>query len=148
MPQLLRVCALLGVLTCVAAAMLSCGNGLPHSGDVIASITPAQASIRIGENVALTGNATGFTEAPIVRWWIQEAHDSGSGDDCGYLTLPAMSPCPYGYVVFGSVTRFPSPATYYAPSTTGTYHVTFEAIQSSEYDYLSKTVTATITVTP
>jgi hypothetical protein len=64
------------------------------------------------------------------------------------LQPPPTSPCQYGYVIFGSVTQFPSSATYYAPLTPGTYHVTFQATQNTTFDYLSKTATATITVTP
>lgn len=97
--------------------------------------------------MALDVDASGFTETPIVRWWVQEARDAG-GDDCGYLQLPAASPGQLGYAVFDSVTQFPSSATYYASSTPGPYHVTFQATQNTTFDYLSKTATATITVTP
>jgi len=132
----------------IAAFLLSsCGNGLPHSNQVTARVTPAQATVAVGGKVALDGDATGFTETPIVRWWVQEARDAG-GDDCGYLQLPPVSPCQFGYVVFGSVSQFPSSATYYAPLTPGIYHVTFEATQFSTFDHVSKTATATITVTP
>ena len=132
----------------IAAFLLSnCGNGLPHSNQVTATVTPAQATVAIGATVALDGNATGFTQTPIVRWWVQEARDAG-GDDCGYLKLPAASPCPFGYVIYAD--KFPSSATYYAPATTGTYHVTFEVTQFSygAFDHLTKTATATITTTP
>jgi len=124
-----------------------CGSGLPHSGSVTVRVTPAQATVHAAGRVALVGDATGFTRSPIVTWWVQEAHTPGS-DDCGYLNLPPVSQCPFGYVVFGSVTQFPSSATYYAPQTAGTYHVTFQATQNTAFDYLSKTAEATITVTP
>jgi hypothetical protein len=126
--------------------VVNCGSGLPHSNQVTASVTPASASVTAGGSVTLKGDAVGFTASPIVSWWIQEAKASG-GDDCGYLTLPPTSSCEWGYVVFGTVTQFPSQATYYAPSTPGTYHVVFEATQNTAFDYLTKTVTATITVT-
>ena len=130
--------------------LAACGGGvgLPHSNQVTAQITPAQTSVKVGQTTSLQGSATGFTQAPIVQWWIQEAKNSGDSDDCGYLTLPPMSVCQFGYVVFGSVTQFPSPATYYAPLTPGTYHVTFEASQFEAFDHVSKTATATMTVTP
>ena len=105
------------------------------------------ATVAVGGMVELEGNASGFTVSPILAWWVQEAHDAG-GDDCGYLKLPPASPCPFGYLLYESVTQFPSPATYYAPQAPGTYHVTFEASQFSSFDHLSKTATATITVTP
>ena len=131
----------------MALLLGSCGNGLPHSNEVTASVAPATASVAVGGTVALTGDATGFTSSPIVVWRVQEAKATG-GDDCGYLDPPAASPCPFGYVIFGSVTKFPSSAKYYAPLTPGAYHVTFEATQNSEFDYLTKTATATIIVTP
>ena len=125
----------------------SCGNGLPHSDQVTVMVTPALATVAVAGTVSLKGDATGFTRSPIVRWWVQEAHDAG-GDDCGYLQPPPVSPCQYGYVIFDSVSQFPSAATYYAPLTPGTYHVTFQATQNTAFDYLSKTAMATITVTP
>ena len=145
MPQIARITPVLGPLA-LALAFINCGSALPRSNQVILSVTPAPASVTAGGTITLVGNATGFTASPIVEWWVQEAKDGG-GDDCGYLTLPPMSPCPYGYVVFGSVEKFPSSATYYAPATAGTYHVTFEATQFAEYEYLTKTSTVTITVT-
>jgi hypothetical protein len=72
----------------------------------------------------------------------------GGSDDCGYLQPPLMSRCQFGFVMFGSVTQFPSSATYYAPLTPGTYHVTFAATQFAAFDPLSRTATATLTVTP
>jgi hypothetical protein len=124
------------------------GSGLPPSSQVTVLVTPAQTSVAAGGTVTLKGSSTGFTQTPIVEWWIQEAKDAGGSDDCGYLTLPPMSSCLFGYVVFGSVTQFPSSATYYAPLTPGTYHVTFEATQFTTFDHLTKTTTVTINVTP
>jgi hypothetical protein len=146
MSQIVRA-VILPVALIAALLLASCGNGLPNSNQVIVTVTPAQATIAVGESVALDGNATGFTRSPIVVWWVQEARDSG-GDDCGYLQPPPVSPCQYGYVIFNSVAQFPSSATYYAPLTPGTYHVTFQATQNTAFDYLSKTATATIIVTP
>ena len=147
MSQFVRAIALLVAL--IAVLLLdSCGSGLPHSNQVTATVTPAQATVAVSGTVALKGDAVGFSQSPIVLWRVQEAHDTGGGDDCGYLQPPPMSPCPYGYMIFGSVTQFPSSATYYAPLTPGTYHVTFDATQFTEFDHLSKTATAMITVTP
>jgi hypothetical protein len=145
-PKIAQRIALLMVL---GGALLfgNCSNGLPHSSDVTAKVTPAQATIAVGGMLELEGNASGFTVSPLLAWWVQESHDAG-GDDCGYLKLPSESPCPFGYLLYESVTQFPSPATYYAPQAPGTYHVTFEASQFSSFDHLSKTATATITVTP
>lgn len=131
------------------ATLLSCGgNGLPHTNQVTATVTPSSATLAPGGSVTLTGNATGFTATPIVDWYIQESKDIDFINDCGLLTSqnPPQSGCPYGYVMFDDVTQFPSTATYYAPSTPGTYHVTFEASQVVPFDHLTKTVEAVITV--
>jgi len=137
------------LVTVVVAMLLSCGgNGLPHTNQVTATVTPATATVASGGSVTLTGNATGFTAGPIVDWYIQESKDIDFINDCGLLTSqnPPQSGCPYGYVMFADVTQFPSTATYYAPSTPGTYHVTFEASQVVAFDHLTKTVQAVITV--
>lgn len=129
--------------------LTSCGTGgLPHTNQVTASVAPVQAAVPAGGSVTLTGSAKGFTASPIVSWWIQESRDIDRYNDCGLLSsqAPPQSGCPYGYVMFADVTTFPSSATYYAPSTPGTYHVTFQAMQVSEFDSLTKTVQATITV--
>jgi hypothetical protein len=140
----------LPVTLIVALLLDSCAGGLtlPHSNQVTVTVAPAHATVAVGGTEALNGNATGFTETPIVEWWVQEARDASGSDDCGYLQPPLMSRCQFGFVIFGSVTQFPSSATYYAPLTPGTYHVTFEATQFATFDHVSKTATTTITVTP
>ncbi|MGB8064452.1 MAG: hypothetical protein WCF26_21365 [Candidatus Sulfotelmatobacter sp.] len=147
MSQIVRAIAL-PVTLIVALFLDSCGSGLPRSSEVTVTVTPAQATVAVGETVVLNGNATGFTETPIIEWWVQEARDAGGSDDCGYLQPPLMSRCQFGFVIFGSVTQFPSSATYYAPLTPGTFHVTFAATQFATFDPLSKTATSTLTVTP
>jgi hypothetical protein len=137
------------LLVISAAVLASCGSGLPHTNQVVATVTPAQATVPVTGTVQLVGSAMGFTDgnAVVVDWWVQEAKDTGD-DPCGYLEPPPTSPCQFGYVIFGTVSKFPSSATYYAPQTPGTYHVTFEATQFEEFDHLTKTAEATITVTP
>ncbi|MBZ5689533.1 MAG: hypothetical protein LAP86_31415 [Acidobacteriia bacterium] len=149
MSQIVRASVLLVALI-VALLLDSCASGLrlPHSDQVTVTVAPAQSTVPVAGTLALSGNATGFTETPIVEWWVQEARDAGGSDDCGYLQPPLMSRCEFGFVIFGSVTQLPSSATYYAPLTPGTYHVTFEATQFATSDHVSKTATATITVTP
>lgn len=129
--------------------LTSCGTGgLPHTSQVTATVTPSQATVALGGSVTLTGAATGFTAAPIVQWYIQESKDIDFNNDCGLLTSqnPPPTGCPFGYVMFADVTTFPSSATYYAPSTPGTYHVTFEVSQFTTFDHLTKTAQAVITV--
>ena len=132
------------------AFSISCGSGLPAASSVTLSVVPATATVATGGTVALQGGATGFTASPLVVWGIQESSTNPPVTACG--TFPkypsTFTQCPNGYVVFADVSQFPSPATYYAPPTPGTYHVVFTATQSTEFDYLQKSVTATITVTP
>lgn len=135
----------------MVAMLLSCGgNGLPHTNQVTATVTPAAATVAPGGSVTLTGSASGFTAGPIVKWYIQESKDIDFINDCGFLTSqnPPQGGCPYGYVMFAEVTGLPSIATYYAPSVSGTYHVTFEATQFSYAlaDHLTKTAHVVITV--
>ena len=125
------------------------GNGLPNRSSVIPTVTPSEATVAVGGSVEITGNATGFTSSPVVDWWIKESKDRDFYRDCGKLDTQTkdFTGCPYGIVMFHDVAQFPSVATYYAPPTPGTYHVTFRAIQFSTYEYLEKMATATITVT-
>jgi hypothetical protein len=132
-----------------AALLVGCGgSGLPHSGQVSVSVSPAQAAIAANGSVGLTGTAAGFTDTLLGRWWIQESYNIDRNNDCGLLSTqaPPQSGCPYGYVMYDPNMAVPSTATYYAPATPGTYHVTFEASQFVEFDHLSKTGEATITV--
>jgi hypothetical protein len=149
MSQIVRV-IVLPVTLILALLLISCAAGppLPYFNKVTLTVAPAQATVAVGGTVALRGSATGFTETPIVEWWVQEARDAGGSDDCGYLQPPLMSRCEFGFVIFGSVTQVPSSATYYAPLTPGTYHVTLETTQFATVDHVSKTATTTITVTP
>ena len=131
--------------------LASCGTGgLPHSNQVTAKVTPSSATAASGGSVTLTGDATGFTQSPVLQWYIQESRDIDPTNNCGLLTSqsPPPSGCPYGYVMFSGVTGLPSNATYYAPSTPGTYHVTFAATQFGYAlaDHLTKTAQAVITV--
>ena len=55
----------------VVAMLLSCGgNGLPHTNQVTATVTPAAATVAPDGSVTLTGNAKGFTAGPIVDWYV------------------------------------------------------------------------------
>lgn len=127
------------------------GNGLPRSRDVVLAIEPATPTVAANGAITLTGSATGFTGGTVVNWWIQESHDKDPYDDCGLLAEqapPTAQRCPYGYVMFATVDGLPNQAQYHAPSTPGTYHVTLRAVQPVEFDYLAKTLTVPITVTP
>ncbi len=132
-------------------SIVSCGgNGLPRSSAVTVTVSPSAATVPIGGTVTLTGSETGFTASPVVSWWIQESKSINFNNDCGKLDTQAkdFTGCPNGFVMFHDVTTVPSTATYYAPQTPGTYHVTLSMMQVTTFDSLQKTATATITVTP
>jgi hypothetical protein len=76
---------------------------------------------------------------------------SVANEHCGFLVTSTsqanFTNCPMGYVTYDP-NKFPSPATYHAPPTPGTYHVQFIATQFSTFDHVSTTATAPVTVTP
>ena len=140
------------LLALLAGTTLSggCGGQSP-SDSAILQLAPAQATVTAGGTVALTGSATGLTGTWYAGWDIQEMRVSGKFI-CSYLPANAPTsapPCPYGYVISDAGDRIPNAATYHAPATPGTYHVLFEVtVFGRSYEWVSKTVTATITVTP
>lgn len=137
--------------TVVLIALTGCGGGLPHSSQVTVTVTPAQATVKAGASVVLTGSATGFTATPLSAWWIQESKNVNFNNDCGKLDTQAkdFTGCPYGFVMYHDGTTYPNTATYYAPTSAGTYHVALQMTQvCCWFDYLSKTAEATVTVTP
>ena len=141
------------------AAAMSCGGAsdLPRRSDVAVSITPATVTIRVGQTQDLAATASGFT-APTLMWWQQDHHDAtgiNGSEDCDNITATNSSliaNCAQGYLSnVGALQGSTSTATYHAPMTPGTYHVTFWATQGSKTDwsaYLQIKTTATIIVTP
>lgn len=132
-----------------ACLIAGCGGGLPHSSEVSVSITPAQANVKPGGTVSLTGTQAGFTQTPIVSWWIQESKAKDFNNDCGKLDTQKkdFTGCPEGFVMFHDVTTVPSTALYYAPSTPGTYHVTLQMVEvCCWFDSVTRTAEAPITV--
>lgn len=138
---------------------LSCGggSGLPPSSATSVSIIPATATIQVGQSVDLFGTATGFTE-PTISWWEQDQHDAavnGYGEeDCDFINeanTNLIPTCRFGYLTGSAMMQGSTEtATYHAPMTPGTYHVTFRAFQMSTtqiWGSLEKRTTATITVT-
>ncbi len=137
--------------------MVSCGRSdLPSSSSVSVTVTPSTVTIQVGETVELRGTATGFTR-PTISWWEQDQHDAavnGFGEeDCDNVTDATGDPtaiCPFGYLTGSPMAEVSTgTATYHAPTTPGTYHVTFRAFQISLTqigETLEKRATATITV--
>lgn len=135
------------VLCCICILAGACGTSLPLASSLSVEITPPTATVTAGTTVNLTGSGSGFTESPVPEWQMV-----GSGQNCGFFagfTQNAnFTNCPAGYVVY-PFNKFPSQATYYAPPTAGAYHVQFTATQfSGGFHSVSKSATATMTVSP
>lgn len=143
-----------------AVIMLACGGAsdLPSSSQVFLSIAPSSATIQVGQSVDFLGTATGFTQ-PTLFWWEQDQHDAavnGYGEEnCDNITTAntnLIASCSYGYLTLSAIVQASSStATYHAPMTPGTYHVTLRAVQASTQNwaaYVEKRTTATIIVTP
>jgi hypothetical protein len=142
----------------VVCLMVSCGGSdLPSSSAVSVTVTPTTATVQVGQTVELRGTASGFTQ-PTIDWWEQDQHDAavnGYGEeDCDDVTDASRdltATCPFGYLTGSAMVEASTgTATYHAPVTPGTYHVTFRAFQISMTqigDTLEKRATATITVT-
>jgi len=136
----------------MAIFVTACGSGV--ASQISASITPTQATVATGSTVEFRGDATG-PSGLWTFWWVQESSDLHPDDPskyCWFLTVQdaSFTNCPFGYVVIGSEDTIPSYATYFAPPTPGTYHVTFQAWFEARNALASggKTATATVTVTP
>jgi len=139
-----------GLILASICVFADCGSGLPNSSSLLATIDPPSPTLAVGTSVALTGSATGFTQTPLPQWQMQESAPVAN-EHCGFLVTSTsqanFTNCPMGYVTYDP-NKFPSPATYYAPPTPGTYHVQFIATQFSTFDHVSATATAPVTVTP
>jgi len=139
-----------GVIFATVCMWAGCGSGLPSSSSLMATINPPNPTLAAGATVTLMGNSTGFTQTPLPQWQMQQS-TSVANEHCGFLVTSTsqanFTNCPMGYVTYDP-NKFPSPATYYAPPTPGTYHVQFIATQFSTFDHVSTTATAPVTVTP
>lgn len=137
------------ILALIAVLLSACGNGLPSSSQISITITPAEATIPINGTLTFQGTATGFSTSPVVSWWVQESHDLDQIHDCGFAEYKdgLFTGCPFGLVVY-PLSEVPSTATYYAPSTPGTYHVTCDAWQRNGFNQVEKSATAIVVVTP
>ena len=138
------------LLLCLLCMLPACGSGLPGSSTLTVTISPPNANVASGMTATFTGNGTGFSQVPLPQWQMVES-TSVANEHCGFLIGSTQNAnftnCPMGYVVY-DINQFPSTATYYAPPTTGVYHVQFSATQFSTFDHVTKTTTAPVTVTP
>jgi hypothetical protein len=108
--------------------MSGCGwSDLPPVSSVTISALPAKSPIAPSQTVVVTGTITGYSGDKQTSWSVQESYDAEQ-KMCRFYTGKAGSAsfteCKYGYVVYDD-TASPMQATYYAPPTLGTYHITF-----------------------
>jgi hypothetical protein len=132
----------------VVGTLMVFGCGRSH---LIATMSPMEATVKAGGVVTLVGDQSGFTNAPVMQWWIQESKRANPKITCGMFDyLPKdFTGCPFGFVVYRTDLVFPGTAVYHAPPTPGVYHVTLGILQASEWNSLEeRTATAAITVTP
>jgi hypothetical protein len=130
------------------------GSDLPRSQSVNLSLTPMSATVPVGGTVDLQAQVSGFTSAPYLNWWMQEQHDAGAtgSEDCDSMNAVNQNlipTCTFGYIVVNSMDQNSSTATYHAPQKSGTFHVTFRAVQMSTEPFggaVEKKATATIIV--
>ena len=94
-----------------------------HQVDI--TVTPSTATIPINSSVNLQANGSSVEKYTNIYWYVEE---EGFGSPCTTESLPPQAPpapCPSGWMwEEASVESSPRVnATYYSPSTPGTYHV-------------------------
>jgi hypothetical protein len=95
--MLMRIYAVFSLAT--ICLLTTCGSGLPGSSSLVATINPPNPNLAVGATVALTGNATGFTQPPLPQWQMQEP-TSVANEHCGFLVTSTsqanFTNCPMG----------------------------------------------------
>jgi hypothetical protein len=118
-----------------------CGGGKPLPPPT-ESLSPAAPTVAVNGQVPLVLTVNGLCgtcSLPGVTWEIDE-----DGGGCNWTTTPPAGPCPGGTIqITGANVGISLTATYFAPSTPGTYHVRAQAILVGVAAALS-----TVTVTP
>jgi hypothetical protein len=113
--------ALCVVLLILLVAIAGCGGGGGfNANNVTVTVSPAAPTVPANGQVPLTATVNGLCcgVLPTIRFWnIQE---DPSGSVC--TSVPTFGPCPGG-TIQGNSANFLT-VTYFAPSTSGTYHVT------------------------
>lgn len=120
----------LSVLVLLVGFMSGCGGDLPPVSSVTVSALPAKSTIGPGETVVVTGTITGYSGDKQSWWTVRESYDTEQ-KTCRFYTgkegSASFTECRYGYLVYED-TAAPMHATYYAPPTPGTYHLTFDVL--------------------
>ena len=136
------------VLLVVTLFSIGCGSNKFNPNNVIVTVTPATAMASVNGQLtlqaAIQNDCTGCV--PLYVWYVAE----NNGGDCTWIDTPPAGPCPAGTIQQNpDVGVFT--VTYFAPATSGTYHVT---AQWNDYDNFSgppvatKLGVAAVTITP
>jgi hypothetical protein len=114
-----------------------------HKVDI--SISPSAATIPINSSVDFQATGSSAGKYTVIDWYVEEENSSCTTESVP--PQPPSVPCPSGWMWQEEPVQFlPSiSATYYSPSTPGTYHVVARALLPTGETGQS---VATITVTP
>jgi hypothetical protein len=126
--------------------MAGCGGGSSFdANNVSVTVSPSAATIPAGGQVILRAVVKGSPAAAALNWTIAELQTNGaSGAQCNWSgTTPPAGPCPEGTIQLAGADSLT--VTYFAPNTSGTFHVT---AQDNVSLTLVKDGTAVITVSP
>ena len=120
----------LSVPVLLVVFMSACGSSLPPASSVTIAAAPARSTIAPGEAVVVTGTITGYSGDKQTWWTVRESYDTEQ-KTCRFYSgkegSASFTECKYGYLVYED-TAAPMHATYYAPPTAGTYHLTFDVL--------------------
>lgn len=130
--------------------LCSCGAGTPTAKSVRLTVAAAQSTIATSETTTLTATfdlskADGYLPRGAV-WYITESHNA-TGDDCsfdiGHESDATPGECPAGIITYDKAGEkagdtMAETATYFPPSTPGTYHITYGIEFQDYYDSTSR----------
>jgi hypothetical protein len=126
--------------------LAGCGGGSSVApNNVTVTVAPSAVTIPANGQVTLQATVKGSPAAPALNWTIAELQTNGaSGAQCNWSgTTTPVGPCPDGTIQGADASSLT--VTYFAPSTSGMFHV---IAQDSVSLTLVKDGTAVITVSP
>lgn len=128
----------------------ACGAGAPTAKSVRLTVTAAQPSITTSQTTTLTATfdlskADGYIPTGSV-WYITETHNATANDcsfDIGHQGDATPGECPSGVVTYDKAgekagNTMAENATYFPPSTPGTYPITYGVEFQDYYDSTSR----------
>jgi hypothetical protein len=123
-------------------ACVGCGGSGYNPNNVTVTVSPATGTVAENGQEPLRAALNTYCSgcAPLMNWSVTE----NTGANCTWVEAPPPRPCPAGTL---QVTEFVGSltATYFAPSTSGIYHVVAYAVISPT---VSKEGTSVVTVSP